>query len=63
MKMASSFTTLVATNGCRGLSLPHQAPLRAEQHLLVAVTHTWQLCLVAVSCWWLGDIVAGLVGT
>lgn len=63
MKMASSSTTLAATSGCRGPSLPHQEPLRAEQHPLVVVTHTWQLCLVAVSCWWLGDIVAGLAGT
>lgn len=63
MKMASSSTTLAATSGYQGLSLPRQEPLRAEQRLLVVVTHMWQLFLVAVSCWWLGDIVAGLVGT
>lgn len=43
--------------------MPRQEPLRAEQRLLVVVTHMWQLFLVAVSSWWLGDIVAGLVGT
>lgn len=30
MKMASSSTTLAATSGCQGLSLPHQEPLRVS---------------------------------
>lgn len=63
MKMASSSTTSAAISGCRGPSLPHREPLRAEQHLPVVDTPMWRLCLVAVSCWWLGGTVAGPAGT
>lgn len=30
MKTVSSSTTLAATSGCQGLSLPHQEPLRVS---------------------------------